>query len=187
MAKVKDYTQSLEAFVKRLPAFEGFTGTWYDDKDYVLNNAAGDIRFEFHPGGDGTTSFKAQDGNWLTFDRRGVDSSFYWRAFDYKGAGMPDIKEVIAEQLTRIATSREFQKFALKIPQIGHSISPVGLERLKEEFRKNDTASRSFHPAGFGTGYTVSRTRSRFATRATKALEDFIGVSPLYVSTFDAD
>lgn len=200
--KTKDYAaeyvkqnakdlKTLEAFIKKLPTFDGFTGEWIDtsysyntkSKEYLLTNKKEEVKFTFHPGGDGTTSFNTARG-WLTYDRRGVESSFYWMPL-WEKAEKPDIKIIIAEQLERIAKSRDFSKTALKVPEVGASISPAMLETLKATFK--NAGYHSFYPSGFGTGYTVSTKPLRYGKKASSALMDFFGVAPLYIATFDAD
>jgi hypothetical protein len=139
--------KELQRLVPKIPKLDGFIGEWQEDENYwyagenrlnqkyVLSNLKDEIKFTFNPGGDGTTSFKVKDG-WRTFDRIGVESSFYWKHFNYKGAPKVYLNEVLNEQLERIAKSREYSKTAITIPQIGFSVSPDGLRRLKEAFKK---------------------------------------------------
>jgi len=185
--------KELNRFVKKLPAIDGFIGEWKDDhnwfagenrvtKNYVLVNIKAEIKFTFMPGGDGSTSFKAGD-HWATFDRRGVESSFYWKPLWEKDE-RPDIKVILNEQLERIAKHRVYAATAIKVPQISFTVSPENLAKLKVTF-KNKGYHR-FHPSGFGTGYTVSAKPLRHGSRASKELETFFGV-PLWVETFDAD
>lgn len=181
--------RELGAIIKSIPKIKGFIGNWIDDpyygKEYVLANKKSEITFTFHQGGDGTTSFKTTDGHWRTFDRRGVESSFYWKPWDYKGAPKVNLKEMLDEQLQRIAASREYFNTAIIVPEIGFSVSPANLEKLKMTFK--NAGYHSFHPSGFGVGYTVSAKPLRFGKKASKELMDFFGVAPLYIATFDAD
>lgn len=198
---VKDHAKLvkvLEKFVKQITPPEGFTAAWVDDaffmggnhktKNFVLTNEDAKIKFTFKPGGSGTTSFFVEGRGWLTFDRRGVEDSFYFLPF-WEGDVRPTVLEMITEHLARIEERRKYYLEAITIPQIGHTVSQEGLAKMKATFKKNGiTASQSFHPSGFGTGYIVSRQPSRYGSkRAIKALEDLIGVAPLYISTFDAD
>jgi hypothetical protein len=186
--------KELLAYVKKLPAYDGFKGEWEEDrhffagenrvtKNYVLANDAKEVKFTFRPGGSGTTSFNTANG-WRTFDRTGVEDSFYWKPLWEKDV-RPEVKVMIDEQMERIAKSRDFAKTAVRIPQIGFTVSPDLLARLKETFKRK--GYHAFHPSGFGTGYTVSGKKLRFSNRASKEMEDFFGVAPLYIETFDAD
>jgi hypothetical protein len=183
----------LQRFIPEIPKLDGFSGDWKEEhywysgekrinQKYVLSNETAEIKLTFNPGGDGSTSFKVAGGGWRTFDRIGVSASFYWKSFDRKGAPKVDLNEVFKQQLERIAKHREYSKTAITIPQIGHTVSPDGLKRLKEEFKTKGW--HSFHPSGFGTGYTVSVKKLRYGERATKELETFIGIAPLYVEKF---
>lgn len=195
--QVKERTKhfkELEKFVKTIVPPSGFTATWIEDdfyrdpnyKNYVLTNEDAKIKFTFRPGGSGSTSFFVYGRGWLTFDRHGVEDSFYYLPL-WKGDKRPPVSEMLSEQLTRIEERRKYYTNAIIIPEIGHSVSPEGLAKMKEAFKKSKTAYQSFYPSGFGTGYVVSRKPGSFAKRAVKELEDFIGIAPLYVSTFDAD
>ena len=187
----------LEAFAPTIPVPEGFEASWeeQDGARYekvavlVLSNPTTEVKFTFRPWGDGTTSFNTPRG-WATFDRVGVEPSFYWRDWAIGGAGEKSLTpekmaEVFAEQLKRIAEARKYYETAISVPQIGFTTSPERLARDKATLAKG--GALTFTPSGFGTGYTVARRPSRFATRAKPELEAFFGFSPLYVSTFDAD
>lgn len=188
--------KELRKFVPTLPALPGFVGKWEDDSSwfdgeqrkaerYVLVNEKDSIEFHFEMGGSGSTKFKVADGSTRTFDRRGVESSFYWKAFDYKGAETPVMSEVFTAQLARIAKSREFFKSSVTIPQIGFAVSPDGLDKLKQTLKGK--GHQTFTPSGFGTGYILSGKPLRHGTRATPALEKFVGISPIYVQSMDCD
>lgn len=196
--RIKSDQKIFEKFVQTIPTFPGWVGEWKNDvteiygeridtPSYVLTWAANHMKMEFYPGGDGTTSFEVEGKGWLNFDRTGVESSFYWKAWDHKGAETPDMREVINEQCKRVADRREYYKSAINIPQIGFTTSPAGKLALIEDLKRN--GRRNFMPSGFGTGYTISTSTKRLwnASRATPELETFIGISPLFVSTFDAD
>jgi hypothetical protein len=188
--------KELEQFVPNIPALDGFTSDWVEDtyfyggnqksKNFVMTNDAESIKFTFRPGGDGTTEFKNED-HWLSFDRRGVDSSFYWKPFDYEKAEQIDIRVVLELQLKRVAERREYSKTAISIPDVGYTTSPEGLVRLKQHLKTKGWVS--FYPSGFGTGYVVTRkTPRQFGVRRAKPeLEKFFEMSPLYVESVDCD
>jgi hypothetical protein len=178
----------LKRMAPKFPVPEGFTTEWRENYDFsgttVFVMKKDDIEFIFRSGGPGTCKFKIGDG-WRTFDRRGVDDSFYWKPL-YKGHEV-NLEETFEELFKRIAKSREFSLTAINVPEIGHSVSPERLTTLKGELNKK--GSISFYPSGFGTGYNITKkTTRRFGVkRATKALEDFFGVAPLFIETFDCD
>lgn len=195
LAQAAKDQKELQHLVPKIPKLNGFIGEWKEEhywfdgknrliKKYVLSNMKDEITFTFNPGGDGSTSFNTERG-WRSFDRTGVESSFYWKPWDYKGAEPVDLNEVLKDQLERIAKQRDYFKTAIKIPEIGFTISPDGLAKLKGDLKR--IGYRRFMPSGFGTGYTISIKKLRFGNRVSKELEEFIGISPLYVETFDAD
>jgi hypothetical protein len=183
----------LEKAIKLIDIPEGYAGElrmgdycW----EYRVFNSTEEIIF--CGGGVGTTNFDTKLGR-RTFDRRGVDASFYWLPHDYerkrgKRATKESLNAVIPEQLRRIAESRARFETAVPIPEIGHTIQPAELEKLRAELNRGGT--RSFHPAGFGTGYvlTTAAKRARWAKPASAALTAFLNVKrAVYVETFDAD
>lgn len=188
--------KELEKFVPTIPNWDGWSGSWKDDntfcggqnipvRSWVLICEAHNFKMEFRAGGDGTTSFEVDGKGWLTFDRTGVESSFYWKKWDYPGAEEVNIELVIKEQVKRVIDRREYYKSAIQVPQIGFTVSPEGKVALINDIKRK--GFRNFMPSGFGTGYIISVKPVRFSTRAKPELEEFIGVSPLYVGTFDAD
>jgi hypothetical protein len=182
--------RELEKFIPKIPVLDGFVSDWVEDdnfksKSFVMTNEVAAIKLTFRPGGDGTTEFKNAEGHWLSFDRCGVESSFYWKAWDYKGADPVDIEAVVAEQIARVAKSREYYKTAIKVPDVGFTTSPDGMVKLQRQLITSGYVH--FHPSGFGTGYTVTRAPRYGARRAKPELEKFFNLSPLYVETFDAD
>ena len=187
----------LTKFVKTIPAIAGWVGEWKDEtfwygqqnhptKRYQLINEELKIKMTFRPGGDGTTEYWLEKQKfWASFDRRGVESSFYYVPL-WETDKVPPVTEIVARQVERVLERRRYHESSIAIPEIGFTISPEHLPKLKEELKKN--GYRSFMPSGFGTGKTVSVKRSKYnCKRATQALEDFMGMSPLYVSSFDAD
>jgi hypothetical protein len=188
-ARLERDAKELKKKAPKFPVPEGFCTEWRPNlygngEDFVMKSD--DIELIFRSGGPGTCKFKVGD-SWRTFDRIGVDDSFYWKPWDYKGAPKVDLKEVYSELFARITKSREFAKSAIKVPEIGHSVSPERLVTMKAELNKKGFVS--FYPSGFGTGYNVTKksTRKYGVKRATKALEDFFGVTPLFVESFDCD
>lgn len=203
MSKEKHLTAA--QFTKIVSAIEtpqGFTGLLEADRDYTphllklykmkkapltftLKSITDDIKIEFDQSGSGHTSFKAENGNWRTFDRVGVDDSFYF--FHSWSGKKEDCNQIVKEQLERIEKARAYQKTALQIPSIPFTVAPDELPAMKTRLKQ--MGYLTFMPAGFGTGYTVAQRRKSptYAQRASAALEQFLGCSPLFVSTFDAD
>lgn len=187
---VKDQAE-LERTVKKIPTPEGFETEWRDnyqfqgDRVFVIKRAD-DVEFIFRPGGFGTTSFKVGDG-WRTFDRRGVEDSFYWKPFSFEKGKKIDFKALFAEHLERIEKRRDYHKTAITVPDIKFTVSPERLVTLKTELNKRGYIS--FHPSGFGTGYNIlKRSTRRYGVRRGSAdLEKFFGISPLFIESLDCD
>lgn len=153
-------------------------------KKYVVKSDDVEITFDQY-GERGHTRFKVGD-KWCTFDRRGISDSFYWAPM-YDGDTKPSLDEQLAEQLKRISDSRAYHTTAIQIPDIPFTVAPDGVQSLKVKLQKHGHIH--FTPSGFGTGYTISKNGLglRDRRRATKKLEEFLGHSPLYITTFDAD
>jgi len=149
---------------------------------YTLESAG--ERIEFWQGGKGRTSY-LHNGFWANFDRTGVEDSFYHLGWDGEIKQPPNT--IVREQLERIAKRREYLSTAVKIPEVGYTVPPAGVEPLKQQLTKRGVLH--FTPSGFGTGYclTTKRTRQHDCKRASAALEKWFEISPLFISTFDAD
>jgi hypothetical protein len=179
--------------MSKLTVPQGFTGAFKEEPGwgrdapnrmtFVLENHQ-DVKIVFDDYGGGHTSFKTPRG-WLSFDRRGVEDSFYHRPL-FKGDKKRDLNELVTEQLERVRDRQAYYAAAVPIPGIPFTVAPDGVEGLKERLKKG---SLTFTPSGFGTGYVVSKRpqRGQQSKRATSELETFLGSSPLFVSTFDAD
>lgn len=179
---------ALERVVKKFKCPEGYVAEWTKDmyrggECFKVHNATESFTFYVH--GDGSTSFDTAQGR-RTFDRRGVESSFYWQKM-YKGDTQKyDPNAIIERQMQRVKESRERMATAVAIPQIGFVMQPDDLEKMRAELKRG--GSRSFMPSGFGTGYVLTAKRGRFSKPVGAELEKFLNVGrPVYVETFDAD
>jgi hypothetical protein len=189
--RYKKRLAELERYVKKIKVPDGFSAAWVDDdwdrshKVFVVKKE-GEVELIFRPGCDGTTKFKA-GGTWRSFDRRGVESSFYWAPL-YDGDERPSADDLIAGELRRVADKVAYYETAVKVPDVGYTVSPDGVARLKKELKERGYLS--FSPSGFGTGYRVLKKRpahSYGVRRAKPELENFLEVSPLWIESFDAD
>jgi hypothetical protein len=167
---------------------DGFTATMALDVNHgvsqmVFTLASENVIIRFDQSGCGHTEYKFGAG-WRTFDRRGIEDSFYHLPL-YPGHEIEPLDEIVTKQLTRVAEMIEYHKTAMPVPGLPFSVSPARLRVLKTDIANKGWVI--FVPAGMGTGYRVSRKVSTYSTRATPELEAFLGVSPLYVSTFDHD
>lgn len=141
-----------------------------------------EVRFWLH--GDGETRFRAQ-GTWRTFERRGIESSFYWIGWDGE---IRDIGELVVEQIKRCEERIAYYSTALTIPEVGSTVQPDRLPQLKLTLKKE--CMLTFPPSGMGTGHIVHTKRPRQTwgvRRATQELEKFFGIEGLWITTFDAD
>jgi hypothetical protein len=131
---------------------------------------------------NGHTAFKTETGWWATFDRRGIEDSFYLGNY---GDSPAEVSRVIQEQLVKIEASKETSKKMVKIPGFGYSVHQDQLEALKKKLASGQ--SHNFMPSGMGTGHRVSTKRSRYATKMPAETAKFFGVTALYDETFDHD
>lgn len=150
-----------------------------------------DTKIEFWAGGVGSTEFVKEPNkggdSWLTFDRRGVEASFYHEPFGDWDKEVYDLNKIVKEQLKRIKEQRKYYQDALQVPGIPFTVSPKELEVMKVKLRRGDFVN--FMPGGFGTGYVISTSvRNLHGTkRATKEMETFFGVSSLFISPIECD
>jgi hypothetical protein len=126
----------------------------------------------------------------ITVSHDGTVEAFTKRRFAshggrYASAGAQtneSIREVIEE---RIPEARARIDRSESIPGIPFMVTPESKAQITAKLKKGE--QHSFMPSGFGTGYVLHARRSPGAKAATKKTCDFFGVSPLWVSTFDAD
>lgn len=188
--------KTLQKIATTLPVPEGFTAEWTNDghegePTYVMANADKSVRFIFRSYGGGTTEFKLADGSKRTFDRRGVSDSFYWADWDNKSKPTAGMAADLADQLADVKKRLEFHQTAITVPELGYKIAPETKTHHLKELKK-PRGYVVFTPAGFGTGYRVSRkqgnVRLGYGTRMAGAeLVAFYGVGPLLIETMDCD
>ncbi len=130
----------------------------------------------------GHTCYKNEAGSWLSFDRRGVEDSFYLG--DYSPS-VEELPTVIQEQLERIAKSKETSKKMLSIPGFGFRIHQDNLEAVKKKLQTG--GSHSFTPSGFGTGHVLRAKKTRYSKQLSAETAAFFGVPAIYDETFDHD
>jgi hypothetical protein len=100
-------------------------------------------------GFSGHTHFEL-DGKWSTFDRYGVEDSFY---LDFETG---DLNVKVTEQLKRIKEKRDRVAEGggfITLPQVGYRVTRKWVEQAILTLRSGKTVS--LHPSGFGTGYTL--------------------------------
>lgn len=181
-------TTKFAKLMQTIPVPDGFTAEMSTDTSssrpvqrYTIKSA--DVEIVFDETGGGHTRFRIGN-SWKTFDRRGVEDSFYWlQLFDTHKVKAP--AELLPEQLLRIEKSRDYFKTAIAVPGLPFNVSPVELLALKAQLAKFGVVT--FTPSGFGTGYMVTKKSNRYSKQASLELEKFLEHSPLYFHTFDAD
>jgi hypothetical protein len=187
--------EKFKLHMSKLDVPEGFSGEFRRDMpeclhtvNYLLKKEGVEIMFDIT--GSGHTRFKA-NGEWYTFDRLGVEDSFYHLPM-YKGQKVPSLNEIVAEQLARVENRIAYHKTAVKVPGLPGTwtVAHDKVQELKDQLKANGHIT--FTPAGFGTGYCVTRRRPAGPlkygrSRAKPELEEFLEFSPLYVENMDCD
>jgi len=153
----------------------------------------------------GTTEFK-DDGVWYSFDRRGIEDSFYMEqesakvvkakikrwgiegGWGYQAESNTNNggQAMLEKQTKRAKDYMEGQKGKLTVPHYGHRISPERKEEIKKKILGR---GHTFAPSGMGTAYHVStRKTSRFDSTVPTEVANFFGIDrQLYASHQDWD
>jgi hypothetical protein len=190
--------KDVKKFMDALAIPEGFTKT-FGTEDYswgkekvlhpsVIFTKGTDIEIKIvitsptdkYMAGSGHTSFNTKLGR-RTFDRRGVEDSFYVEP----GLDVEKTNAQILRQIEKVAESVARMERSKAIPVLGFTVTPEAFEEIKAKLAKGK--SHTFTPAGFGTGYVISKKRSRFARFCDQQVIDFFGVGALYQETLDCD
>ena len=127
----------------------------------------------------GHTLFRGRDDRWFSLSRRGIEDGFY-------GDDKTDPNQVVEEQIKRADKGRELNKSVVDVPGLdGIRMHKDAVERAKVALK----AGKSWHftPAGMGTGFMVSKKKTRHASRASAALEQFLEIYGLYLERTDCD
>jgi hypothetical protein len=114
----------------------------------IVNYDTKEIKKASYADFSGHTHFEL-DGKWTTFDRYGVEDSFYVSAGG-------DLNVKVNEQLKRISGRRTEVADAggfISLPQVGFRVTRKWVEAAIATLRSGKTVSLS--PSGFGTGYTL--------------------------------
>lgn len=168
------------------PAYRQLTLESEDVKIWITFGPDSD-RHEAWIFGSGHVEFDTSEGR-RSFDRYGVEDSFYIDGPKSSTVDSPadQANEAIRHALQeRIPEVRARLARSVSVPGIPFMLTPEGKEQVASMLRERGTYS--FMPSGFGTGYELSTRANGWGGRATKATEEFFGVGPLWVSTFDAD
>jgi hypothetical protein len=127
----------------------------------------------------GHTSFTTSKGT-RTFDRTGVEDSFYLRPADTA----LDFLAVVTRQLEKVEESRKRIDASESIPGIPFMVTPESKAQITAALLSGK--SHSFYPSGFGTGYVICARPMRHGRSKPEAAA-FFGVDMLFVEALDAD
>lgn len=140
---------------------------------------------------DGTTRFKHKDF-WASFDRIGVESSFYVDEGREDGPFEPRLAAAIVAQKARVEKYLAMDAGRVDVPGLpfGWRLSPEALAVTKTRLLRGETVT--WTPSGFGTGYhlCVKPPRDRKSSDVSFAKATalaFFGVPSLWLRSFDHD
>ena len=127
------------------------------------------------------TRYKAA-GSEFSFDRLGVEASFYFESLE-------TLRKQFQEQVERV---REAQQRLARSTKC--NLGPVTLFMTQESIDKMIATLKagkvhSYHPSGFGTGYqfSIRNISNRYdRAKASKELELLVG-HKVYITAFDCD
>lgn len=128
----------------------------------------------------GTTNYKAPDGKWYTFDRPGVDQSFYdWF--------MCEPMKYFEEQVTKAKEAIERQRLEPVVEVPGTKINVTEKRRKQIMADLKSGKSARITPSGFGVGFDLSTKKSSQWSKSVPAMATFFGVPKLYGDQLDCD
>jgi hypothetical protein len=133
----------------------------------------------------GHVYFKREDGREVSFDRHGVEDSFYIDESPQYAHVTDQANFIVKHTLEkRIPEALARSANMIQVPGIPFRINKDKKDAIRKQIQ---TGGHSFTPSGFGTGYRVSARQTRWSKRAARATETFFSLSPLYIETFDCD
>lgn len=130
----------------------------------------------------GHTSFTSAQGQ-RTFDRHGVEDSFYVNP----GDTAETMRARFAEQLARVEASRARLARSEQVPGLPGSWTMTPERRAEVTAALLAGRGWDLRPAGFGTGYRLSTRRSPLARLASEEAARWFGVQRLFVESMDCD
>ena len=136
-------------------------------------------------GWPGSTNF-TYEGSSYSFDRRGIEDSFYMGG---KHCKYKTLEEAAEAQVLRVIERKKAIKEEggyVCIPDTTISITNKRKNELIAQLK--NTGVCSVYPRGFGTGYTfTTRRQNRWDNPCSPKHCAFFGVTKLYYSTIDCD
>ena len=135
----------------------------------------------------GSTKFIAL-GKMFSFDRIGIDNSFYLSHDGYDPIPS-DVNKVVVAQIQRAKEGIKDMSEKIQVPELGFYISKEKQEKMSKLLKAGK--STSLTPSGFGIGYQLIGRRVRTTQWGPKVASDvlkkFFKVTTLYIDTMDCD
>ena len=129
-----------------------------------------------------TTQYMAK-GKTFSFDRLGVEDSFYFESVEKLPEQITQQRQRVKEAQAHLALTSSFN-----LGPVTLMLTPQRLQQIVDTIKSGKT--HTYMPSGFGTGYyfsTKASIRSRWdRAQASPELVKLVG-QPVYVSQFDAD
>lgn len=120
-------------------------------------------------------------GFWASFDRYGVEDSFYVM----HDTTLDELRAILMEQVARVAKAREVSARSIDVPGLPYSVTPEGKQQIAEKLQKG--SSHTWHPRGFGTARRISTRRERESTPLPEETAAFFGVEQLWMHSYEMD
>lgn len=136
---------------------------------------------------DGHVHFDAGKHGWRSFDRYGVESSFYIntpKSEKEVKTFVQDVNKKILEQIVRAADAIKGYQNRIQVPGTQFTVTPEGKAEIVEKLR--DGQRHTFYPSGFGSSLTLSTFLNNYSTK-NDALAEFFGVPMIFVERRDND
>lgn len=130
----------------------------------------------------GHTSW-SEGEKWFTFDRRGINDSFYAHNGEKDQFASNDINEAVVAEYEKIAEQREI--VTVEIPDTNIHYAEKRIDELRKKLQAGGTIAIT--PSGMGVGYEFSSKSGRWTSPATAEQKKFWNVDRLFFSTLDCD
>lgn len=187
-----------KAYVESMTAPDGFTQSMREDRfgrmtceyivfksdDVVVEFGLGekDKEWEALPspcGMSGTVNFKVH-GKWYTFDRPGIEQSFY---DDFRA----DPQAILEAQIVRARAEieRMSKSTYVQVPGTQITLEATHKKKISDDLKAGKGAQIT--PAGMGIGYALSTKKQSQWSHPVPAMAKFFGVTKLYADTLDCD
>jgi hypothetical protein len=134
----------------------------------------------------GTTDY-TYNGHEYSFDRHGIESSFYIETKKSKFA-YKNLTDAVNGELLRVKNRlAELDKSGGIITVPGTGLMLTQKKRQEYTARFKDNLPVSIYPSGFGTGYHLTTTPHPYSRKAPREMCNFFDVPVLHYTTIDCD